>query len=171
VRAAPEAVPAADFTQGLVAAGLAFVDPGEAESLCVSALLQSETQARRQRIGLWREEIHQPLPAEAEERLRERIGRFVIVEGRIVQVGERGARTYLNFGRRWAEDFTVVLPKSTWARITGHGHSALSLRGRRIRARGVLEAWNGTALTIHAAEALEILPLEPRRTTWAEEPR
>jgi hypothetical protein len=171
VRAAPEAVPSADFGQGLVTAGLALVDPGEAESLCALALLQSEAEARRQRIGLWREEMHHPIAAEAEGRLQERIGRFVIVEGRIAQVGERGARTYLNFGRRWAEDFTVVLPKSTWAKIMGQGHSALSLRGRRIRARGVLEAWNGTALTIHAPEALQILPLEPRRTTRAEEPR
>jgi hypothetical protein len=171
VRAAPEAAPSADFAEGLVRAGFALVDPGEAEELCRPGLLQSEAEARRGRIGLWRGEAHQPIAAEAEERLRERVGRFAIVEGRIAQVGERGTRTYLNFGRRWAEDFTVVLPKPTWAQITSQGHSALSLRGRRIRVRGVLEAWNGTALTIHAPEALEILPLEPRRTTRAEDAR
>jgi hypothetical protein len=31
------------------------------------------------------------------------------------------------------------------------------LRGRRVRARGLLEEWNGTALTIEVPDLLEVL--------------
>jgi hypothetical protein len=37
------------------------------------------------------------------------------------------------------------------------GLSAASLRGRRVRARGVIEEWQGVAVEITAADMLEVL--------------
>jgi hypothetical protein len=147
-----------DMARHLVCAGLALVDPGESDALCEPALLAAEAEARRERRGLWAKE--RPLSADAVEALHGRIGTFAVVEGRVRSVGERERRTYLNFGRSWSEDFTVTIPKRSWSILVAGGLPAAALRGRRVRVRGVLEMWNGPALTLHSADALELLDLE-----------
>lgn len=142
---------------GLVAAGLALVDPGPAASLCQPILLSLEEEARRQRLGLWAEASYNPIAVEDTERLRARIGSFVLVEGRVRSIGERAQRTYLNFGGHWAEDFTIIIPRKTWKTMTERGWSAEALKGQRIRARGILQPWQGTALTVVIPEMIERL--------------
>jgi hypothetical protein len=149
-----------DLARGLVAAGHALVDLGSQDSLCQPDLLALEAAARGKGLGLWAAGQARPLPAEPGA-LNERIGSFVLVEGRVRSVGDRGARIYLNFGRAWSQDFTITLPKRTWGILTARGLSAEALTGRRVRARGILEEWNGPALTISGAEMIEILGPEP----------
>jgi hypothetical protein len=36
-------------------------------------------------------------------------GHFALVEGKILNVGEFGAAIYLNFGRRYTRDFSVMI--------------------------------------------------------------
>jgi hypothetical protein len=80
------------------------------------------------------------------------------VEGRIRNVGERRQRTYLNFGADWASDFTIVIPKRVFAALLlRRGLTAAALAGRAIRARGILEDWQGPALTVTLPEAIEFL--------------
>ncbi len=150
---------ASDLARHLVGAGLAVTDPREAERLCDPDLLGPEAAARRHGQGLWARE--RPLQADAVEDLRRRIGTFAFVEGRVRSVGERERRTYLNFGQAWSEDFTVTVPKRSWAILTAGGLSAATLRGRRIRVRGLLEEWNGPALTLDVPEGLELLDPAP----------
>ena len=38
-------------------------------------------------------------------------GRFTLVEGQVLSVRESGGTIYVNFGRRWSEDFTVTVLK------------------------------------------------------------
>ena len=78
-------------------------------------------------------------------------------------IGERRERTYLNFGPDWKSDMTIIIPKRTWALMREQGLSAAALRGRRVRARGVLDEWQGVAMEIAAADMLEVLGQEPRR--------
>ncbi|HEX2554921.1 MAG TPA: thermonuclease family protein [Microvirga sp.] len=153
-----DASPPAGFARHLVERGLALVDPGEAEALCDPALLAVEAEARHERRGLWADE--RVLAADDPPALRRRIGAFAIVEGRVRSVGERERRTYLDFGRAWSENFTVTIPKRAWTVLTAGGLSAAALRGRRVRVRGVIEEWNGPALTLQAPEALELLDRE-----------
>ena len=84
------------------------------------------------------------------------IGRFTLVEGVVRSVGERRERTYLNFGRDWKQDLTITIPKRTWTALGERGVSAAALKGKRIRARGVLEEWQGVAMEITAADMLEV---------------
>jgi hypothetical protein len=79
------------------------------------------------------------------------------VEGRIRTVGERRQQTYLNFGSDWASDFTIIVPKRVWSLVQERGLSAAGLRGRRIRARGVLEDRQGPSMTVTAIDAIEVL--------------
>ena len=39
------------------------------------------------------------------------IGRFMVVEGKVLSVRQAGATTYLNFGRNWTRDFAVTILK------------------------------------------------------------
>jgi hypothetical protein len=119
--------------------------------------------ARSQRIGLWADERHRPVDAGDLDRLKGLIGRFALVEGRIRSVGERRERTYLNFGSDWKTDFTITIPKRSWARMSEQGLSAAALRGRRVRARGVIEEWQGVAMEITVPDMLEVLAQERMR--------
>jgi hypothetical protein len=106
---------------------------------------------------MWASERHLAIAAHDLTRLKTLIGRFAIVEGVVRSVGERRDRTYLNFGRDWKEDLTITIPKRTWATLGERGLSAAALKGKRIRARGVLEEWQGVAMEITAADMLEVL--------------
>lgn len=153
-----------DLAELLVAEGLAMVDAGDRNALCRPELLADEERARRRRVGIWRSGRHAPVDANDGARLRELIGRFALVEGIVRSVGERRERTYLNFGQDWKQDLTITIPKRTWAMILRQrGLSAVAIRGQRVRARGVLEEWQGVAVEITAADMLEVLGQDTAR--------
>jgi hypothetical protein len=144
----------ADLAGGLAAAGLAAVDPGEADALCRPALLRAEAGARARGLGLWRA----PLPeARDGPALRALAGRFVVVEGRVRHVGERAARTYLDFVRRGEDGLTVTVSKRTWRRVLEHGLTGAGLTGRRVRVRGVVEIRRGPVIEVAVPELVEPL--------------
>jgi len=149
--------PGLDFGETLVEEGLAIVDPGPGETLCQPELLAFEATARERGLGVWAGDGYKPISAGDAARLAGRIGRFALVEGRVHSVGERRQRTYLNFGTEWASDFTLIVPKPAWAALAARGLTAATLRGRTIRVRGILEEWQGTAITVTAAETVEVL--------------
>ena len=71
------------------------------------------------------------------------LGRFAIVEGRVLSVRESGSTIYVNFGRRWSEDFTVTIAKRSEATFVSAGVPPKSLSGRTLRVRGVIEERSG----------------------------
>lgn len=157
--ALPGAAPV-DAADLLVGEGLAMVDAGTRGALCRPGLLAVEAASRAARTGLWRET--KPLAADDLGGLAARTGTFAIVEGRIASVGVRRERTYLNFGRDFARDFSVTLPKRSWAAITATGVGETTLRGRRVRARGLIEMRRAPGMEVVAGDMLEILDEAPR---------
>ena len=143
-----------DLAGDLVAAGLALVDPGEADALCRPALLMVEGTARRHRLGLWREP---PPPAEDGPALRRLAGRFAVVEGTVRHVGERRTRTYLDFVPRGGDGLTVTVTKRTWRTMADHGLTADSLHGTRVRVRGVIAIGRGPVIAAATPDAIEVL--------------
>jgi endonuclease YncB( thermonuclease family) len=154
-------VPPIDVGELLLAEGFALVDAGEEDTLCRPNLLGVETRARERRLGLWKTDGGPALKADDAAALNKQIGRFAIVDGRIISVGERAARTYLNFGRIGTGALTVTLPKRTWSSLRARGVTAESLRGRRVRARGIVEMWRAPMMEVVAPELLEILDANP----------
>ncbi len=144
----------ADLAGDLVAAGLAAVDPGEADALCRPALLRVEDMARRRRLGLWHEK---PLDAQDGPALRRLAGRYAVVEGTIRHVGERSTRTYLDFVPRGGDGLTVTVTKRTWRTMTAHGLTADALHGTRVRVRGVIEIGRGLVIAAATPDAIEVL--------------
>ncbi|HEY0353220.1 MAG TPA: thermonuclease family protein [Enterovirga sp.] len=154
-------VPPIDVGELLVAEGYALVDPGEEDTLCRPNLLAVETRARERRLGLWKADGEPLLRALDIAAVAKQVGRFAIVEGRVVSVGERPARTYLNFGHVGRGALTVTLPKRTWSTLRARGVTAESLRGRRVRARGIVEMWRAATMEVVAPELIEILDGNP----------
>lgn len=145
---------AADLAGGIIGAGLAFADAGEGDALCRPALLAVEESARRAGLGPPRLPV-----ADAEDgpALRAAEGRFAVVQGTVRHVGERSARTYLDFVRRGEDGLSVTVSKRTWRRMLEHGLSADRLRGRLVRVRGVVEIRRGPVLDLVAPESIEVL--------------
>ncbi|MGU3538761.1 hypothetical protein [Methylobacterium sp. A54F] len=144
-----------DLAGGLIEAGLAHADAGEGDVLCRPALLAVEAGARAGGRGLWaREPVRDARDGAA---LRARAGRFLVAEGRLLNVGERAARTYLDFVRRGEDGLTVTVSKRTWRRLQERGLSAAGLRGRTVRVRGIVEIGRGPVLDLTSADALELL--------------
>jgi endonuclease YncB( thermonuclease family) len=140
----------------LVSRGLARVFPS-ANDKCMTALLQFESKARSARAGLWNESKFGVFDAENVEALLAAEGRFAVVEGAVRRVGESRGRLYLDFGRRFTEDFTVVVPDRLRKNLVAKGSDPKSWRGKRIRVRGILFSWGGPAMEINLAQAIELL--------------
>jgi micrococcal nuclease len=124
---------------------------------CVKALLQYEAKARSTQTGFWNNTKFGVVGAEDIEALLAAAGRFVIVEGTIRRVGEARGRVYLDFGRRFTEDFTIVVPDNIRKILLAQGSDPKSWRGRRVRVRGILFSWGGPAIEINLAQAIELL--------------
>jgi endonuclease YncB( thermonuclease family) len=152
-----------DIGELLVAEGLAVVDPGQRDLLCRPELLAGEARARQSRLGLWREWAW-PIRATALDALGVAVGSFAIVEGRVVSVGERRERTYLNFGRDWSRDFNVTIPRRSWDALQARGITAASLTGRTVRVRGILEKRRTPTLDLTVPDMLEIVDGTGRRS-------
>jgi endonuclease YncB( thermonuclease family) len=136
------------FAQGeLIASGFARVGDHVGSRACALELLKNENAARAAKLGLWADSDYHVLDAETAADVLARQGRFALVEGKVVSVRESGATIYVNFGRRWSEDFTVTVLKRNERNFTAAGLDLKGLAGRRIRVRGFIEARGGTGLS------------------------
>lgn len=110
---------------------------------CRAAMLAQEKAARVARVGLWGDPVYEIHKAESPAAILGARGRFVLVEGQVLSVRESGGTIYVNFGRRWSEDFTATIPKRLASRFTSAGLAPQSLSGRAVRIRGVVEERGG----------------------------
>jgi endonuclease YncB( thermonuclease family) len=121
--------------ESLAAAGLAIVgaDPGS----CAEGVKAAEAEARAAKAGLWADPAFAVLAGDDAAAFAGRNGTLAVVEGRIGSIGHGFSRTYLNFaGRRGA---ALVIARRNRRAFERAGFDEKSLRGRRVRARGVVE--------------------------------
>jgi hypothetical protein len=85
------------------------------------------------------------------------VGRFVLVEGKVLSVRQAGATTYLNFGRNWTRDFAVTIPMQALGNLAAAGFVPKSLENKRIRVRGFVEARTGPRIEVLRAGQIELL--------------
>ena len=107
---------------------------------CAAELLSRENTARKAKLGLWADPTYRVFDAQAPASVLAQRGRFAVVEGDIELVRQSGATIYLNFGRRWSEDFTVTIQKRNERIFTASGLDVMRLGGSRVRVRGFVEA-------------------------------
>ncbi|WP_370140843.1 MULTISPECIES: thermonuclease family protein [unclassified Bradyrhizobium] len=140
----------------LLAQGDAMVSAEIADKDCAAALMASEAAARRQKMGSWADPSAIKNTESPDDILAE-IGRFAVVEGKVLSVRQAGATTYLNFGRSWTRGFAVTISKRTLAAFEGAGISLKSLENRRIRVRGWVEGNTGPRIDVRLVGQVELL--------------
>jgi hypothetical protein len=124
---------------------------------CARALLVREAAARAAGRGLWADPANRPVSADDVAALTARAGGFALVEGRISAVGERHGTVYVNFGRHWREDFTVMVAARDRRAFARAGIDLDRLAGRAVRVRGHIELRGGPAITAVGPEQIEFL--------------
>jgi endonuclease YncB( thermonuclease family) len=144
----------------LVAAGHARMAARVGSRSCAMELLRRETSARKAKLGLWSDSYYDLLHADNPTDVLAEQGRFALVEGRVLSVRESGATIYVNFGRRWTEDFTVTILKRNERNFTAAGLEPKKLAGRQIRVRGVIEERGGPWIEATRPEQIEFADRE-----------
>lgn len=141
----------------LVRRGFARVSSRVGDLACAKMLQTHEDSARSAKLGLWAEAYYvNAEAANAGDILKQR-GRFALVEGRVVSVRESGGTIYVNFGRRWSEDFTVTIAKRNERAFSAAGLAPKSLSGRHVRIRGWIEERGGPWVEASRPEQIEVL--------------
>lgn len=135
----------------------AAVFSGEAANRdCRAELVNAERAARAAARGLWAEPAAIKNPENPGD-IVSRIGRFTLVEGRVVSVRDAGTAVYLNFGRRWTQDFAVTISRRGAAAFEAAGMALKSLERRRILVRGYIEARSQPRIELRHVGQIEIV--------------
>jgi endonuclease YncB( thermonuclease family) len=143
--------------EDLLAHGHARVTIAPGERACMGALLAAERAARAGKLGLWGDPRYESKRAQNPGEIAAARGRFSLVEGSVLSVRESGGVIYVNFGRRWTEDFTVTISKRNESLFVAAGLAPKVLAGRRVRIRGVVEERGGPWIEVIRPEQIEML--------------
>ena len=143
--------------QAMLMQGQARVSARIADRPCAELLLRAERTARAAGRGLWADPNFAPLPSHDLTRITAVRGRFALIEGKVLSVRESGATIYVNFGRRWTQDFTVIIRKRHRRDFAAAGIDPKELEGRRIRVRGWVEQRRGPMMEASVPEQIEVV--------------
>jgi endonuclease YncB( thermonuclease family) len=141
----------------LLGQGQARFAAGPGTGPCLRAMLAAERSARAAKLGLWGDPRYESKRAENPVEVLAARGRFALVEGRVLSVRESGGTIYVNFGRRWNEDFTVTILKRNERMFVAAGLAPQSLQARRVRVRGVVEQRGGPWIEAVRPEQIEVV--------------
>jgi endonuclease YncB( thermonuclease family) len=141
----------------LVRRGLARTSSRVGDPGCAKQLQEQENSARSAKLGLWGEAYYVNTEAAKPADILKQRGRFALVEGRVISVRESGGTIYVNFGRRWSEDFTVTIAKRNERTFVAAGLAPKTLGGRQVRIRGWIEERGGPWVEASRPEQIEVL--------------
>jgi endonuclease YncB( thermonuclease family) len=152
-----EALPAETLVQEeLLAQGQALVSATVTDKACAVVLMAAEAAAREAKRGIWADPTAIKNP-ESPGDILAGIGRFTVVEGKVLSVRQAGATTYLNFGRNWTRDFAVTISRRVLPAFEAAGIAVKSLENQRIRVRGWVEARTGPRIELLRVGQIELL--------------
>jgi endonuclease YncB( thermonuclease family) len=143
--------------KSLLAQGFARVAARPGDTVCMAELRAAERAARMAKLGLWGDPRYFYRQAENAGEIAAERGRFTLVEGKVVSVRESGATIYVNFGRRWSQDFTVTISKRNERIFAAAGLEPQKLSGRRVLVRGWVEERGGPWIEASTPEQIEIV--------------
>jgi len=150
-------VPDETLVQGeLLAQGKAIVAATVTDRECSATLMATEASAREAKRGIWADPSAIK-NTESPGGILAGVGRFMLVEGKVLSVRQAGATTYLNFGQNWTRDFAVTIPKRALANLAAAGLVPKSLENKRVRVRGVVEVRTGPRIEVLRAGQIELL--------------
>jgi endonuclease YncB( thermonuclease family) len=154
-----ETLPALDFNALMIAEGLAIADPADVPISCRASLTQAEAAARRRQAGIWREPAQFLVSGRPTiEQATAHAGRFRLVEGNVQRVTERRGQVFIDMGPFGSGAPSLRASRRNIAQIMPSGMAVAELKGRSLRARGVMEA-SGERLwmTLDRTSLLEVM--------------
>ena len=140
----------------LLRRGEALVSSDVSDKNCAVALTAAEGVARDAKLGIWAEPTAIK-NAESPGDILSAIGRFTVVEGRVLSVRQAGAITYLNFGRNWTRDFAATISRRIIPAFESANLGPKSLENRWIRVRGVVSSRGGPRIELLRVGQIEVL--------------
>ena len=140
----------------LLRRGEALVSTEVANKDCAAELAAAEAEARQAKRGTWADPAAIK-NAESPGDILAGMGRFTVVEGKVLSVRQAGATTYLNFGRNWTRDFAVTISRRMLPAFEAAGLSPKSFENRRIRVRGVISSRGGPRIELLRVGQVEVL--------------
>jgi endonuclease YncB( thermonuclease family) len=143
--------------KAMLGAGLARVYSFSDNRFCLDPLFKAEASARVEKRGIWSDPYYQLRYAERPEEVLRRVDHYELVEGRVLDAQRAGARIYLNFGRYWKEDFTVVIDRAGQKEFKDADIDPLGYKGMMIRVRGWIDERDGPGIAVTHPEQIEIL--------------
>ena len=140
----------------LLSRGEALASAEVTDRDCAGLLAAAEAGARQAKKGTWADPTAIK-NAESPGDILAGIGRFTVVEGKVLSVRQAGATTYLNFGRNWTQDFAVTISRRMMPAFEAAGLLPKSFENRRIRVRGYVEARGGPRIDVLRVGQIEVL--------------
>ncbi|WP_395665382.1 thermonuclease family protein [Methylocella sp.] len=152
---APGGAATASIAGGLLRAGLGRVEAGAAARRCRAYLLGEEAAARAARLGVWADPYYAVLRPADRAGFAERAGTLAIVEGEVVGIEVSDFRTTLTFGERRGQAFSIVVAARNLKRFSAAGVDLAALRGKIVRARGLVDLRFGPQIEIEEPGEIE----------------
>ncbi len=146
----------APVAQALLGEGLARARVYSGEGACFAEFLAAEAPALAVSRGLWALSQFRPRQA-GDPSLGDENGLYDVVEGQVDSVGHGTRMTFLDFGRDFRRDFTVMVPQQVAAALVASGLALDTLAGKRVRVRGVIEESGGPAIVLDNAGELVVI--------------
>ena len=140
----------------LLEQGHALVSASVTDKDCALSLVAAEAAARNAKRGTWADPTAIK-NTESPGDILAGIGRFTVVEGKVLSVRQAGATTYLNFGRNWTRDFAVTISRRALGAFEAAGIVLKSLENRRIRVRGWVEMRGGPRIEVLRTGQIELV--------------
>lgn len=141
------------WVQGrLLAAGMLRVRTRPDDRALAAPMLALEDQARQAKRGLW---AHRHFRVRPDTDVPP--GGFRIVEGTVLGVSERWRYAYLNFGRTWRRDFTILVGRKARRLFKAAGIMLPGLKTTRVRVRGWVQERGGPMIEVTHPEQIERL--------------
>ncbi len=142
------------WVQGmLLAHGLARVQITSGSSEMAEQMLKAEQTSRTAKQGLWTDESEYPVltPENAGDAMKE----FAIVEGIVQKTASVRNNIYLNFGKNWKTDFTIMISPAMRKKLAHKGVNPLGMAHQRVRVRGWIREYNGALIELEDTMHLE----------------
>lgn len=141
----------------MIASGHALAGGRIADAGCLDLLRKAEHAARDGKRGLWAGGGFRLQSADNPSDILQGAGAFRVVRGKVLSVRESGATIYVNFGRRWSNDFTVTILKRNRRLFVAAGMDPKTLESRTVDVRGYVERRGGPLIEAERPEQIEIV--------------
>ena len=145
------------WIQGLLLAhGYGRVQVAPEATEMIDQMLLAEEQARKAKRGIWAD--NSDFPILTPDTAAQGMGEFAIVEGVVEKTASVRNNIYLNFGKDWKTDFTIMITPEIRKKLAHKGIDPSGFARKPLRVRGWVREYNGPLIELETIEHLQILP-------------